>query len=597
MADRPGIFASPKHHIHSLSVQAETYRKPREQGQMEILIRHLLYRFVHHELLTSDGETKRVMQISYAAALPGLMVALFLIPAYHAFPPNPYPRPFWPQVADHYFFVAYSFVLMGAATVYQWDLLFPDLLDVFVLSVLPIASRRLFFARVAAVGIFLALALAGTSGLGILFFPVLADQPNLLRHIVAHTAAVLTSGAFAAAFFLALQGVLLNLAGEKLFRRIAPLLQAFSITLLLAVLLLIPALAKALQPLLRSPGIVVRSFPPFWFLGIYEWLLHGSSAPAVFAGLARTGCLALGVAVAMTILTYPLAYRRRVRQIVEGSSASATSSPAFHGIERLLHRTILPLPPQRAIFHFIRQTILRSQRQRVMLGMYGGLGVAIVLAVMIVFRTTTSGHVQVQLTEYGIRAAAPILCFWTVAGLTAVLGAPVDLRGAWVFRVLLGRARTIHLGAARLWITLAASVIGVGATLVLHFLAPASLRTPASVVAQIVVAVGSAFLLSDAFLYPVRTLPFAHLHRSATSDLPWTVVRYGIFFPFFVVKAVEWEPFLEASIFHLVGVSLLLAGVHLLVLHIHGRALEGTNLELFDDEEDTFPQRLGLLDA
>ena len=81
---------------------------------------------------------------------PALLVALFLFPAYHGFPPYPLHRPFWSQAADHYFYVMYSFIVMGAATVYEWDLLFPDLLDIFVLSPLPIARRRLFFARVLA---------------------------------------------------------------------------------------------------------------------------------------------------------------------------------------------------------------------------------------------------------------------------------------------------------------------------------------------------------------------------------------------------------------------------------------------------------------
>ena len=134
MRERLGLFAPPKHPVLSLGVQAESVTIEREKSQFEILVRHLFYRFLHNELLTSDDdETKRVMQISCAIAVPGLLVALFLFPAYHAFPPYPVHRPFWAQAADHYFYVMYSFVVMGAATVFEWDLLFPDLVDVFVL--------------------------------------------------------------------------------------------------------------------------------------------------------------------------------------------------------------------------------------------------------------------------------------------------------------------------------------------------------------------------------------------------------------------------------------------------------------------------------
>src|ERR1700679_2644678 len=204
MSERAGIFAAPKNPVQSLSVQAETVRVQRRQNQFGVLVAHLLHRFFHNELLASDDETKRVMVIGYAAALPGLLVAMFLFPAYHGFPPHPLHRTFWPQASDHYFYVMYAFLVMGAATVYEWDLLFPDLLDIFVLSVLPIAKERLFFGRVLALGIFLVL--VGTSVLGIIFFPLIAEQHNLFRHLLAHVTAVTMSGMFAAAGFLALQG-------------------------------------------------------------------------------------------------------------------------------------------------------------------------------------------------------------------------------------------------------------------------------------------------------------------------------------------------------------------------------------------------------
>src|SRR6202044_2650077 len=109
-----------------------------------------------------------------------------------------------------YFYVMYSFVVVGAATVYEWDLLFPDILDIFVLSVLPIPSRKLFFARVLALAIFLCLVQFGTSILGIFFFPVGREHFNFIRHIFSHFIAVTMSGMFAATTFLSIQGALLN---------------------------------------------------------------------------------------------------------------------------------------------------------------------------------------------------------------------------------------------------------------------------------------------------------------------------------------------------------------------------------------------------
>lgn len=303
--------------VLSLSVQAELPAGGRVRGSFEVLLRHLLHRFVHHELVTSDDETKRTMQISLAVAVPGLLVALFLFPAYHGFPPNPEQRAFWNQVGDHYFYVVYAFVATGAATVFEWDLLFPDLLDVYVLSVLPIPGPRLFVARVLAVGVFLGGVMVGTSLFGLVCLPVIAELRNPLLHFIAHACAVFASGGFAAATFLALQATMLNLFSAKVVARITPLIQAGTIVALLAVLVLLPTVLGTMEPLVMGEGRMVRCFPPFWFLGVYERLLGGPGTPAIFGQLAKTGCYGLTFSLAGVVLTYPLAYRRRVRALTE----------------------------------------------------------------------------------------------------------------------------------------------------------------------------------------------------------------------------------------------------------------------------------------
>jgi hypothetical protein len=597
MRERSGLFAPTEHPVLSLAVRAETFTATREQSQFEILVRHIFYRFLHNELLTSDDdETKRVMQISCAVALPGMIVALFLFPAYHAFPPYPMPRPFWSQTGDHYFYVMYSFVVMGAATVFEWDLLFPDLVDVFVLSIQPIASRHLFLARVLALAIFLGLVLFGTSVLGILFMPLVAELPDFLRHLLAHSTAVFASGMFAAATFLALQGVLLNIVGENIFRRITPLLQGMSIMFLLAILLLHPTLSRSLEPLLTSGAPAVRLFPPFWFLGIYEHLLMGPSAPAIFHELARNGCYALLLMLCCAVFTYPLAYRRRVRQLIEGGRTIDAPSRTAAPFQRILHATVLRLPAQRAIFHFISQTILRVQRQRVMLAMYGGLGIALTLSDMLVFRVG-GGHVQPALLSSGIRSAIPVLVFWTVAGLHSVIASPIDRRGVWLFRVIIGRPNSGHFAGTRIWFTLWAAAIGLTTATVLHTLSPESLQSRLTTLNQLLIAIGVSFLLVDIFLFSVRSVPFTHLRKSSITDLPFVIVRYVVLFPLFVAILVHNESWIESNALHLVKTFSFLIAAHLLLLKIHARSVLQSTLDTPPDEADEFPQRLGLRDS
>jgi hypothetical protein len=188
--------------VLSLQVQARMGEVPHEEkSQFELLVRHFLDRFFNNEMVSSDGEAKaRTIQIAYAITLPGLIFAIYLFPPYH----YPGGRPFWSQVSDHYFYVMYSFAAVGMVTIFEWDLFFPDLLDAYVLSALPVERRRLFLARTGAIFVFLGIFLLGVNALGTVFFPAAADLPSLARHFSAHLLAVSTAGVFVASALLAL---------------------------------------------------------------------------------------------------------------------------------------------------------------------------------------------------------------------------------------------------------------------------------------------------------------------------------------------------------------------------------------------------------
>jgi hypothetical protein len=477
---------------------------------------------------------------------------------------------------------------MGGATVYEWDLLFPDVLDIFVLSVLPISTRRLFFARVFALAIFLALVLAGTSLLGTVFYPFVSDQPKVGRLLLAHAIAVTMSGSFAAATFLALQGMLINIVGDRTFRRITPVLQGGSIMLLLAVLLLYPTLSRSLPSLLGAGIGAARYFPPFWFLGVYECVFRGASAPLGFGELARTGSIALAIMVGVAIVTYPLAYRRRVRQLVEGARASDRPRGTALPLVGLLHATVLREPSQRAVFHFIQQTVLRTSRQRVMLALYGGLAVSLALSNMLVLRAG-GGHVRASLLPQGIRAAVPIMAFWTVIAAGSIVSSPVDRRGSWLFRAVIGRAGPGHIAGMWVWTTMWSLLVSLATVLLLHLASPAAMRTPL---------VACSVLLADVRIFFVRWMPFAHMRRSSVSDFPLMIVRYVVLFPLFVGLVIAAEGRIEASEAHLLGTVLLVAVTHLALRRLQAKYVVDSGLETVEDEElEEFPQRLGLRDG
>ena len=71
----------------------------------------------------------------------------------------------------------------------------------------------------------------------------------------AHLAAVMGSGAFAAAFFLSLQGILVALLGERLFRAISPFLQGLAMMMLVTIFLLFPVSSRFLDALTNSGAL------------------------------------------------------------------------------------------------------------------------------------------------------------------------------------------------------------------------------------------------------------------------------------------------------------------------------------------------------
>ncbi len=559
----PGTRGSQarRHAVLSFNVQAGLEQAVLAQSQFEVLVRHLFDRLLNNEAFGEDA-TLRVAQLAYAIVLPGVLVALFLFPYYHGLPPHPHVRSFWSQSCDHLFYVTYSLVIVGTAAVFQWDLLFPDTLDVFILSSLPITTARLLLARLSAFGMFLALVLLGTTGLSDLFFPAVADlKVGFWRHLAAHTAAVSLSGIFAALALIAAQGVLASLPGRRLYATLAPVLKVLAVLLLLTILSLFPLLAHFLPDLLGTRSVAVHWFPPFWFLGVYELLLHGSAAPPVFHALAHTGLLSILAVAVIALAAYPFAYSRRIRHQIEGIALRQGSASVALLFLRLLHLLVIRTPRSRAIFHFAAQTIARLQRLHLYLAMYAGLGLALVLSSLVVFQLDHD-RLAMAVSPSGVRLVLPVLAFWTVAGLRTALRSPLGRAGSWVFRVIDCQPNFEDLRGAEIFVRTVAIVLTLLAAATLHLVSPPELRRPAVTLAQIVIAIGLSLVLTDLFFLTTRSIPFTATRPTSHRELPLTLVRYLVLFPAFVLTVADKEPWVEASLPHLLVTVLAFTAAH-----------------------------------
>jgi hypothetical protein len=580
--------------VLSLEVLARTDTiQPEQPTQFTTLVRHFLDRFFNSEMASAEGDGKTsILQAACAIGIPPFVLSLYLYPAYH--PPFHQVRPYWAQAGDHCFYVVWSLVAMALVTIFEWDLLFPDLLDVLVLSSLPVDPARFFRARVTAIFILIAVALFDANIFAIVVLPAATDPPHLFRFLAAHLAAVVAAGTCAAAFFLALEASLLALLGDRWFRKISLWLQGFFVMALLAALFACPAFSGALPALLESRSPAVLGFPPFWFLGIYQRILDGPATQPVFLTLDRIGLTATLLIPALAIVAYPLAWLRRTRSLVEGGIARNRRSRLHVPFHAVVHCTLARTPAARAIWHFIAQNLLRVTRYRMVLVMYGGAGAALVFATVMRL-TIARGHIGFIFSPDGLRATVPIIAFWTVSGLHSTFLAPADQRGRWIFRAVLGKAGLPQALAARGWVLAWSLLLALSAAAWVGWAVPAPVPVLQFVLTQALTAAALSVLLTDVFFLNVTTIPFTGVRQNSATNFALLLIPYLGFFPAIVMFTVGLQPVIESSFDRIAIAATIACVAHLVLRRAHHVKLAEFSDQIDPDEgEEEFPLRLGL---
>ena len=155
--------------------------------------------------------------------------------------------------------------------------------------------------------------------------------------------------------------------------------------------------------------------PAAWFVGIYRWVA-GDARP-VFAMLAIRGAIAGVGMIALTMIMYPLAYERCLRNVIAAEGRRTTAmSRGWASLAARLLRPLLPWPLQRGIAAFMLATLGRSHTHRFIIGLYAGL--AFLLSLPLVDRLS-----QLPLTghyNYGWFAIPLGYVFWAVCGAARV---------------------------------------------------------------------------------------------------------------------------------------------------------------------------------
>src|SRR5580658_7517533 len=114
--------------------------------QFRVLYRQFLFRMVDLELLSADakGDMGKLFG-QFAALLIFLSIGLSMVPGAAG------GAGLVGEWSGVHFLIATTMLVVGLFAILSWDSTFPDRRDVMVLAPLPIQTRTIFFAKVAAV--------------------------------------------------------------------------------------------------------------------------------------------------------------------------------------------------------------------------------------------------------------------------------------------------------------------------------------------------------------------------------------------------------------------------------------------------------------
>ncbi len=260
------------------------------------------------------------------------------------------------------------------------------------------------------------------------------------------------------------------------------------------------------------------------------------------------------------------------RMALEGA-ARGSGRPA-QWPSRLAAR-LLRRPAERAIFQFVGQTVARENRYQAYLAMYGGVGLALVIACAVGIEKN-----GLTLSDEGLHATMPLLLFWVIAGLRTAFGFPLHLVAGWVFRVT-GVDWNECAAGARTWVLVTS--LGVECS-VLGLLALAGWDGRRLLV-QAVCGGCLCVLLTNGFHSDEKRVPFNRLRMPGRTSLPLMLTLYVGVFPMYVYGIINAEAHWEAHPWKLAMVILGTAAIHTGVKMLRsGPAENEAEMEGYEDE-------------
>jgi hypothetical protein len=332
---------------------------------------------------------------------------------------------------------------------------------------------------------------------------------------------VFAGNAFVFLSLITIQGMLMNLLRPGAFRKISRLVQLVILISLLTVFFVMPT---ASYGTLRQNPRVLAIFPPAWFLGLYETLLRGRTQE--FARLTEQALGGLAFAGMGFMVTYLVSYKRQATRILEGERVGTHGRARWREcLGMRMQRIAFRSPGERAVFNFIRGTLFNSEKHRICLGAYFGVGMAFVaMGIITVFARHGFGAVHELRRE--LLSIPLVLTFFTLVGMRVVFAFPAQLAANWIFRLTEQNEKQPYLAGVH------KAMLLLGVTPILMVTAPLSIwswgwhRAGIHLIFDLLVSL----LLMEVLLFRLDKIPFTCTYLPGRANLKVMLLPYVIAF-------------------------------------------------------------------
>jgi hypothetical protein len=513
-----------------------------------LLARTFFARFFESDLMPPGLPQAQLVIGSLAAlAAPGLLLPARFAMKYDRIAYDPHvPAGVLSRMllVDRLLFITLAMTAMGFVALVVWEGVFPDRRDARILGALPLPGRQLVAGRLLALAALAAIFVVGVNAVPTLMYgPTLAaygGASSLVHGIVAHFVATASAGAFVFFSLIALQGVLLNVAGRRIAERLSVVMQIVFVVVLLQMIFFMPRVGGLLRADLRTAASdpLISAIPSIWFLGLYD-LVGGRPdvGSGWLAGLAlaatATSIVAAGGLVVAT-------HRRLLRLALESREVRGRAGRLIAPVVRWVSDLPFRNPIERAAFEFTLRTLTRSRTHRMLMAMYVGVAIALVISGVVPL-LLRSGLGALSTPDVTLLSAPLVITFLTLAGTRAVLAIPVEPKANWIIRLLEPADRGAALdGVRNALVALAAPAIVLAAS------SAAILWGAWPAIVHAVVCTIMAWLLAEIVLLRLDRLPFASTYFPGTGRLRTRWPLYLIAFTNYCFTTATVEPMLMA---------------------------------------------------